>query len=373
MLDGKARFGGWGMSGYRRLAGVLLTVTLFVFATPAVACPVCIDRPEATLADRLLRAEVVIVAREDPAQPFHFAPVGILKGTVGAEPIPLLLDSTTRRRLSARPDAGVLLLRDGDDWTRAGFADTVWRETVMTILSEGPRWSRASDERFRFFEALLHHADDRVRHLAIDELSRARYGLIRAMPRPIDGTTARRALVDRFEIPWASFYILMLGLSERPGDQALVRDRHAAIARLGGSRELGAWAAALIEIDGAAAIGRLAKTWFETPGRDVEALRDVITALAVHGREGDPALRPTILATLGDVPLLRPDLGGSVAAALGEIGDFSQADVIERAMLDAARRNDVALREPELLAAGLYVSRARRAEDAAADRREVSR
>lgn len=373
MLDGKTRLKGGGMSAYRRLAGVLLTVTLVVFAGSAVACPVCIDRPEATLADRLLRAEAVIVAREDPSQPFHFAPVSVLKGTVGAAPIPLLLDSATRRRLAIRPETGVLLLRDGDDWTRAGFADTVWRDTAVTILREGPRWSGAPDERFRFFDALLHHADDRVRHLAIDELSRAPYGLIRAMRRPIDGATARRALADRFEIPWASFYILMLGLSDRPDDHALIRDRNADIARLGGSRELGAWATALIEIDGAPALGRLAQAWFETPGRDAAALRDVITALAVQGREGDPTLRPTILATLGAVPLIRPDLGGSVAAALGEIGDFSQADMIESTMLDAARRNDVTLSEPELLAAGLYVSRARRAGGAGAERREAFR
>jgi hypothetical protein len=340
------------------------SLLLLVLAMPAAACPVCIDKPEATLAERLLRADAVVIAREDPARPYHFAPVATLRGAAGAVPIPLLLDSTTRRQLTARPEEGVLFVRDGDTWTHAGYADAASREIVTAILAEGPSWEGRTGARFTFFEALLHHQNGRFRRLAIDELSRASYGQIRSMAMPIDGATARRALSDRHQIPWHGFYILMLGLSERAEDQALVRDWNAAATRLGGSRELDAWATALVEIDGAAGVSRLANDWFETAGRDVDAVRGVITALAVQAREGDPAVRPSILAALHDLPSRRPDVAGSVAKALGDIGDFSQADAIVRVMRDAAGRGAARFRDPEILAAAVYVDRARRAADA---------
>lgn len=345
----------------RVLAAALL---LLVLTMPALACPVCIDKPEATLAERLLRAEAVVIAREDPARPYHFAPAETLRGDAGAVPIPLLLDSATRRRLAARPGEGVLFVRTGDAWTRAGYADAAWRETAATILAEGHDWDQDRAARFAFFEALLDHPEGQLRRLAIDELSRASYGRIRTMASPIDGATARRALADRAQIPWRAFHILMLGLSDRPEDRSLVRERNAAAASRGGGLELDAWATALVEIDGAAGVARLAGDWFETPGRDVDALRAVITALAVQAREGDPPVRSPILEALHALPARRPDVAGTVATALGDIGDFSQADAIVRAMRDAAGEGAARFRDPELLAAALYVHRARRVADA---------
>jgi len=345
-------------------------LALLVLTTPAAACPVCMDKPEVTLADRLLRADAVVIAREDPARPFHYAPVATLRGEAGAVPIPLLLDSATRRRLDARPDDGVLFVRNREDWSRAGYADAAWRELAAAILDEGPGWDEDPVARFAFFETLLHDQEGGLRRIAIDELSRAPYGQIRSMAKPLDAATASRALTDRTEIPWRAFHIRMLGLSERPEDQALVRARNATAAHLGGSPELDAWATALVEIDGPGGVARLAEDWFETPGRDVEALRAVITAFTVQAREGDPALRPPILAVLHNLPSRRPGVAGSVAAALGEIGDFSQADAIARAVRDAAGPDGPSFRDPELLAVALYVDRARRAADA---EQEISR
>ena len=350
-----------------------LAAALIALGGAAASCPVCIDKPEATLADRLLGAETVVIAREDPAQPFRFAPVAALKGGAVAAPIPHLLDSATRRRLAARPEDGVLLAFDSKGWRRAGYADAAWRETAAAILAQGPAWRDDPDARFAFFEALLRDDDPDLRRLAVDELSRARYGLIRGMDRPLDGGAARAALTDLTQIPWAGFHILMLGLSDRPEDHALVRDRAASAVRSGGGRNLDAWATAWIEIDGADAVARLAADWFETPGRPAEDLRAVIAALSVHAREGDAALQPAILAALHALPARRPDVGGSVAAALGAVGDFSQAEAIERAMLDAARRRAVDLDEPELMAAALHAARARQAAKATAHEQEAIR
>lgn len=357
------------MTGRRFRAA--LAAALIAGAGPAAACPVCIDKPEATLTDRLLEADTVVIAREDPSHPFRFAAAVLLKGGAVDEPIPLLLDSATRRLIALRPEDGVLLAYGRDGWSHAGYADAVWRATAAAILKEGPGWREAPDSRFAFFAARLHDDDADLRRLAVDELSRARYGLIRAMDRPLGGAAARAALIDPARIPWAGFYILMLGLSERAEDHALVRDRVASAARLGGGRELDAWATAWIEIDGATAVAALAADWFETPDRPAADLRAVIDALSVHAREGEPALRPAILSALYALPARRPDVGGSVAAVLGAIGDFSQAEAIERAMRDVARRKTLQLDDSELVSAALYAGRARWAARAAASETET--
>jgi hypothetical protein len=261
--------------------------------------------------------------------------------------------------------------RHVDQFKRLGYADAAWRQTALAILESGPAWRDAPEARVAFFTPLLHHEDRALRVLAIDELSRAPYGVILRMDRPLDGDAALAALADKTLLPWTGFHILMLGLSDRPEDRALVRDRAASAARFGGGRDLDAWATAFIEIDGADAVERLAADWFETPGRSVDDLRAVITALSIHGRQGDAALRPTIVAALQVLPARRPDVGGSVASALGALGDFSQAEAIERAMLDAGRRSAIDLSEAELMAAALHARQARRAAALVTSKKEV--
>ena len=91
-------------TGRLRVALLLGAVPAFLPA-PVLACLVCITLPERTIADRVIEAETVVLAREDPARPFSYAPVEPLKGDVSADPIPFLVDSTMRRRLAADRDA----------------------------------------------------------------------------------------------------------------------------------------------------------------------------------------------------------------------------------------------------------------------------
>ncbi|MEY8839114.1 hypothetical protein AB9K41_08815 [Cribrihabitans sp. XS_ASV171] len=254
---------------------------------------------------------------------------------------------------------GVLMLRDGEIWTRAGYADATWREKAAQILAKGAGWEQDPQARLAFFAALLHDEDPFVRHVATDELSRAPYDAIRAMTRPVTGEVAQRALADKAQIPWRGFFILMLGLSDRPEDRALVRDRIAAAQRYGGVGELDAWATALVEIYGAAGVERLATGWFDRPDSSTEELRAVISALAAHGRYGDPALRPRILEVLAAVPSLRPDVVGSVATALARIGDFTRAHAIRSAVSRAPGKMPVRIDPAELFAASSYVYQAR--------------
>jgi hypothetical protein len=127
---------------------------------PGGACLVCIALPERTLADRVIEAEAVVLARPDPARPFAFAPIAALKGDAAGPAIPGLVDSATRRRLAADPEATVLFAHDADGWTRLADAAPALRATVETILAAAPAWDAAADPaaRFAFFAERHDHA-----------------------------------------------------------------------------------------------------------------------------------------------------------------------------------------------------------------------
>jgi hypothetical protein len=78
----------------------MLAALLAAIAPSAKACTVCIAFAKKSAADYLIESSCVALAREDPDQPFAFAPVEILKGNFDGTEIGLFLDSGTRRILS---------------------------------------------------------------------------------------------------------------------------------------------------------------------------------------------------------------------------------------------------------------------------------
>lgn len=335
----------------------LIALLMFGNAQFALACGVCVEKPEETVSDRVLSADAVVVAREDRNQPYSFSPVTYLAGASHDATIPFLVDNRTKRRLDRDPADGVLMVREGDVWTRAGYANAAWQRTAAQVLENKPRWQSDPKARFAFFELLLRDPDPFLRHLATDELSRASYDLLRGMAQPIRGEVARQSLIDRNKIPWQSFYILMLGLSDRDKDHAFVRERMATAARLGSSNQLEAWATALVELDGLEGVTHLVSSWFDAPHRSPQELRAVIAAMTAHAKYGDPSLRDPLLAALAGLAQQRPDVVGAVAVAFELIGDFSRAETIKSSMQRAGTNRAQRIEPSELFAASSYVFR----------------
>ena len=324
----------------RRLA--LLAAALAFFAGPAAACLVCIALPERTLADRVLGAEDVVLARPDPYQPFAFAPVATLKGGAAEAPIPGLVDSQTRRRLAADPGAGVLFARDADGWTRLADTTPELLATVTAILDAAEEWDAETDHaaRFAFFAARHDHEDPTIRALALAEISRSPYSRIRSLTPRLGRAALARVMRDPKMVEWAPIHILFLGLSSDRADRAFVRRGFdMASATKGGY--LAAWATALAEIDGPPAVDRLRALYFEAPGRDPEEMRAVALALATLAEGGDPALRAGIDAAFRDLAMHRPALAGQAASYLTWAEDWSQADSLQ-ALLAAGTVSDPA-------------------------------
>lgn len=304
-----------------------LAAALALVAGPAAACLVCISLPERTIADRLVEAEVVVLAREDPARPFTYAPSTLLRGD-DPKPIPFLVDSTTRRRLAAAPGDAVLMAYEADTgWTQLAYADPEMRAMAAEILSAAPAWARdGGAARFAYFAERHDAADPTVRALALAEISRSPYAAIRTMQPRIPRAEIVRTLRDPAQMARAPVHILFLGLSDDPDDHALVRRGVDTAARHGLATHLAAWATAYAEIDGPGAVERMRALYFDTRGRDAGLLRAVVTAFSTLAEGGDPALRPGIDAAFRELAAEGPPaLAAEAAKQLTWAQDWSQA------------------------------------------------
>jgi hypothetical protein len=342
-------------AGTRRKLFCLLGVSLVVLGlscSPAMACAICITLPEKTVADRILESETLVLAREDPLRPFTFAPIAVLKGSADGAPIPFLVDSATRRRLSDVFEDAVIFVRSRrspvrpfaraeaePEWLQLGYAGAEYRALVDQILASEVAWraDKTGRARFVFFEGLHDHPDPAIRELGLGELAKAPYGLVREMISRLTLGEIVRVLRDPKMIPWAPIHILLLGRNADPASHELVRNTvHEAATARGTQRNLAAWATALIEIDGVRAVDALARSYFQLPERSTEELLDIATAFSVHAKEGDPALRPIIIAAFHDLALARPETAPTLSVHLASLKDWSHADYFEK-LLNSGR------------------------------------
>jgi hypothetical protein len=282
----------------------------------AGACQICIPLPTLTLADRLLASAAVVLAREDPARPFHYRAVEVVAGNPDAAPIELFLNSHARRTLAAHPQRAMVLTQSPKDgsWSALGITSPAYEGVVRAILARKGAWQpRETDhaERLDWFVPLLGHADERLHQLAYLEIGRAPYGQIRRLASRIPADTLATMLDEPRYLEWRSLAILMLGESGRPADRARVRDTLGSMARLGASLNLAAWATALVAVDGVDGVHRLQSLYLQDASRGREELEAVVQALSVHAA-AEPGLRQPVVeayaALLDAHPSLAPSL-----------------------------------------------------------------
>jgi len=311
-------------------ASMLLAVVLIGTALGrAEACAVCIAVPETTAADRLIAADVVVLARENPDKPFSFVAVEVLAGELETPEIDLFLDAGTRRRLAHNSERAVVLVREnissgspgkrqrgsaetgasGGTWRSLGYASARYEALVREILDHAPGWglqgqnrsydpfgigARAAGKRVRFFMPYLADSDRSSRLLAYLEVSRAPYHQIRIADDFVTPSEVRSFLADVQYVEWHPLYILLFGMDATEPEKAEIRKLMTSRLRFSSTLNLAAWTTAFIESDGEAAIDWLDQNFLGRPGRHDAAIREILEALSVHGTNGRKELRSRI-------------------------------------------------------------------------------
>ncbi len=302
-------------------AKCIIFVGLLLFASvgPVKACLVCIPYPKKTGADYLIASDSVVLAREDPERPFHFAPVAVLEGDPVEKPIDLFLDSLTRRRLVADSNLSVVLARQRGEWRRLGLATEDFETVVRQILRFAPQWRTAAPDnprRLEFFADLLGHDNLQIHQLAFVEIGRAPYSMIKRLSGKVPKEEIYLFLHNPLYRDWHSLYILMLAQDADEQARETITAAMVSAQRFALTTNLSAWATSYIEIQQTVAISLIEDWYFRNPNRTQEELSEVMTALSVHGSEGHRHLRDRIVQSYGVLLGSHPTMAPHIAKTL---------------------------------------------------------
>ncbi len=302
---------------------LLLAVSLFAgFCPVAGACQICIPFPKNSVADDLLGAEIVVLAREDPERPFYFRAVEVLKGTPGTEKIGLFLDSNSRRILGLFPKRSIVLVKGGaegqESWRRVGMADETFGPLVRELLDSAAAWEKEPGLRVGFFGKLLGHEDVQISRLAHLEVAQASYSEIKGLKDALPRVEIHAFLKNFRYVEWHALYILLLAQSGDPEDRQFISEAFHSALRFKSTLSLGAWATAYIELEEEKAVEFIEAEYFRKEGHSPAALREVMMALSVHGSNGHTHLRDRIVASykplLAKYPAMTPNVAKDLIA-----------------------------------------------------------
>jgi hypothetical protein len=303
----------------RRYRAWLLALALLAgfLVQAANACQVCIPLPTKTLADRLLEADALVMAREDPERPFHYVAVETLKGDPGDEPIDAFLPSKNRRMLARHPERRMLLARaePGGGWAALGIADGDYERVVRRIVQHAGAWrpmETNNRQRLAAFAPLLGHADSRLHETAYLEIARAPYADIRRIATEVPTDKVRGMLDEPRYLKWRSLAILMLAQSTDPADRERIRTTFADKQRLGSTLNLAAWATAYLAIEGAGGLDDIQGWYLTRPGPSRDELREIVKALSVMAG-AEVAMREPVAAAYRNLLEVHPSLASDVS------------------------------------------------------------
>ncbi len=283
------------------------------------ACQICMAFPKKSAADYLFAAHTVILAREEA---FAYKPIEVLKGTKPEAKINLLVDSSTRRMLTANPRNSVLLVKLPDhnhhqNWMRLGVINPEIDPILRKVLSSASQWKADPLSRITYFTGLLKHHNSQIWTMAYLEVGRAPYSEIRRIAKVLPREQIRAFLKERRYIEWHPLYILLLAQEPEDEDRATIVRSFRTASRFGLTTGLlAAWSTAYIEITGEQAIDDIEKAFFKDQTRTPEVLQEVTKALSVHGTYGNAQLRDRIVASYQTLISVHPEMICSISSDL---------------------------------------------------------
>lgn len=306
---------------------VVMAACFIVLSQQGLGCPVCTPLPQQTVADQLIAADVVAFGCIDPDQPFSFVVVNVLKGQLIDPHVDLFADSATRHQLAADGIRFVLLVNSSDGWQSLGVVDAKYQQIVLRILTFAPEWERADGEqkRLEFFLSLWGHENRAIFELAYLELGKAPYSWIKHIGPRFSIDELERILTRQEYFEWRSLAILLLAQRNDDATQQLITREFEHCIKYSLTRNLSAWATAYVEVHKCHGVDRIEQEYARNEIRSKEEIRSVLTALSVHGRQGDADLRARIVASYGSFLRAHPEAADLIARDLSDWKDFAYA------------------------------------------------
>ena len=303
-----------------RIASFLLAALLALSGGQmARACAFHGYTPDPTLVDVLLTTEQAIVARVNPAAPDRYQPLEVLAGAQVAQ-VPLRVSAELRAQLSGRPEATVLLARDGiyGPWLALAVLDRDYRRIIEHVLNNQVDWLYGDGQaRLAYFARRLNHANPDIRRLALREMDCVPYGALRALRRPKIHRLG--AELETGDAELRPIRILLAGLSR---DRRYSPYLEAKLAQA--VREdvpyLGAYATALIELEGRAAVDPILESYLKDESLPLKTRVKLLDGLAVQHKTAPRATRRAIVLAVADLLKSSPEFFEAAPGMFGYDG-----------------------------------------------------
>ncbi|CUH48846.1 hypothetical protein RUA4292_03036 [Ruegeria atlantica] len=320
----------------RMAAAFIITVTISIGSV--AACGFDLVKPERSSIDWIVDAEKLVIARPRADNAFAYGVSELLVGSTSDIELPGLVSSTVRRQLALNLEDGILFAHvsgiddgiAGSGWRIVAQVDNVFRPVLNTALAHRKEW-RAGYEQSRqdFVDGLQGNSDPNIRALVISEFDKMPYERLRTMDIRIPPQELLKELWTKQGYPYQAIRVLLLGLSD---DYAAREEVHAFIDRAEDwdwANNLGAFSAALVELDGAKGAQKLADRLLLDPSQPLQKLEEVIMAFAAINKLAEPDVQTAIGLAISDFVALRPGAGEIVARQFAAVSDWSQAATLQ--------------------------------------------
>ncbi|MEO0750335.1 MAG: hypothetical protein AAFY25_00880 [Pseudomonadota bacterium] len=313
----------------KRTIALILSGALTVgLAQTAHACEFHGYIPDPTLVDILLGTEQVVLAKPDPADPSRYVVTEALLGPKDIM-IPLAVSEAVQAQVAR--ETTVLLAREEayGPWLELAVLDESYRAIVDQVMARQSDWLYGGDEeRFQMFAALVNHPNPAIRELALRELDRADYLILWGLSIPPVATL--RQDVQQVDDDLRPIRILLAGLS---GDQSygdvIADGLNRAVAL--DLPYLGAYATALMELQGPKAVATIVESHFASGDLSRETHERLLEAFAIKNQTAKGLTHRAIQQGVGQVLTASPELAGVAARQFGLRSDWSIADHVIRA------------------------------------------
>jgi hypothetical protein len=312
-------------------------------------------KPERTSIDWIVEAENVVLARPSRANPFAFDVTQVLAGDAQMPPINHLVDSATRAKAARNPSHEILFAYHPDEgWRRLTVVDDSFSPLLWTALDHRMDWrSGMPQSRLDFIASLQDSPNPVHKALVIAELDKVPYAQLREFDVRIETDELLDDLWTLNGYQYQAIRALLLGLSGDPVARAEIQDYIDRVEKWGWADNLGAFAAAYIELEGVSGVEDLSRRMLLDPQQPLDKLEQLVMALSVHHALADAPLKAAIQTAIRQLVAQRPKAGVIVARQFSLRSDWSQADVLQ----PLVRERAVSL--SELMVIAVYVARGR--------------
>jgi hypothetical protein len=321
----------------KRVQALCLSVNILLSGTSiATACAFDMVKPERTVIDWIVETEQLVLARPSADNAFIFEIVDVLVGDEITKPIDALVDTVTRRKLTSNPEDAILFAKkETGAWQRVAYVNEPFSELLQTALNNRVDWRGSIPKsRLAFIDSLQDSPTSGDRAILIGELDKVPYDQLRQMDLRIPTTELLDNLWTRSGYPYQAIRALLLGLSGDPAAREAIAGYVERVEGWERAENLGAFAAALIEMDGVDAVDTLNTRMLKDPSQTLAKVEQIVMALSVQHGVAAPEVRNAISVAIRDLVEARPETAVVVARQFTLRSDWSQTAVLEPLVRD---------------------------------------